>query len=346
MQMTMSVYIFGLAVGQLAYGPLSDRFGRRSMLSLGLVIYTVTGLWAAFAPDVQTLIVVRLLQALGGCSGLVIGRAIVRDTALPKDAARRLAMMNLMVAVGPGLAPLLGGALATAFGWRSIFFLLAGLGVVNLACTWKLLPETRSDAVPMHLGALAHNYRRLLTSPAFVGYAVGGGCATTSMYAFVSASPFIFVHELHRPDYEVGIYLAILITGIWVGSAIATRLIPRVPIERLAVLANLASVAAAVTFLAVVLSGHLSVPLAVAPMFFYAAGVGIASPAALTLAISVNPNVIGSASGLYGFAQMGVGAICTALAALGDDPAFTVALVLTAAGLIAQSCFWIAARRN
>jgi DHA1 family bicyclomycin/chloramphenicol resistance-like MFS transporter len=301
---------------------------------------------AAFAPDVDTLIVVRLLQALGGCAGLVIGRAIVRDTALPTEAARRLAIMNLMVAVGPGLAPLLGGALTSAFGWRSIFFLLAGLGVINLLCTWKLLPETRSNTVPMHLGALAHNYRLLLISPTFVGYAVGGGCATTSMYAFVSASPFIFVQQLHRPDYEVGIYLAVMIVGIWIGSAVAARLIPRVPIERLAVAANLASVLAALTFLAVVLLGHLSVAVVVVAMFVYAAGVGIASPSALTLAISVNPNVIGSASGLYGFAQMGVGALCTALAALGDDPALTVALVLTAAGAIAQSCFWIAARRS
>ena len=143
MQMTVSVYILGLAVGQLAYGPLSDRFGRRPVLMAGLVLYALAGLAAAFAPDVHSLIVARLLQALGGCAGLVIGRAIVRDTALPQEAARRLAMMNLMVAIGPGAAPIVGGVLASSLGWRSIFFALALLGIVNLLFSWRLLPKAR-----------------------------------------------------------------------------------------------------------------------------------------------------------------------------------------------------------
>lgn len=207
-----------------------------------------------------------------------------------------------------------------------------------------LLPETHAPRGSTHVGMLARNYGRLLRSPAFLGYALGGGCATTSMYGFVAASPFIFTHQLGRPDYEVGTYLAIQFIGIWIGSMAASHLIPKLPIDRLMVGANLASVVAALFFLAVVLSDHLSVPLVMAPMFFFALGAGIASPAALGQAISVNPAVIGSASGLYGFSQMDVGAVCTAITGLGTNPALTAAIVLVAAGLIAQASFWVALR--
>jgi MFS transporter, DHA1 family, multidrug resistance protein len=345
-QLTMSVYILGLAASQLIYGPLADQFGRRPVLMVGLVIYAATGLWAAFAPDVNTLIMLRLLQALGGGSGMVIGRAMVRDNALPKDAARRLALMNLMVVIGPGVAPLIGSGVTATLGWRALFFLLAGLGVVNFLFTWKILPETRPPGRTAHVGMLLRDYGRLLKSPVFLCYTLGGGCATTAMYGFVAASPFIFTHQLGRPDYEVGMYLAVQFAGVWLGSVAAARIISRVPIARLAIGANFVSVLAAVVFLAAAMTDHLSVPLVVASMFFFAAGAGIASPAALTQAISVNPNVIGSASGLYGFSQMGVGAICTAAVGLGGNPALSSALVLVGAGVIAQSCFWIAARRS
>lgn len=346
MQATMSVYIFGLAVGQLAYGPLSDRFGRRPVLMVGLVLYAGAGLGAAFVSDAHALIVARLLQALGGSAGLVIGRAIVRDSALPHEAGRRLAVMNLMIVLGPGLAPLVGGVLAASLGWRSIFFGLALLGMVNLLFSWRLLPETRSaDAMP-RMSALARNYGRLLVTPAFVGFAIGGGCATTSMYAFLGASPFIFMQQLHRPDYEVGLYPAIVMAGVWLGTVAATRLIRRLPIDRLAVAANLLSVLASFVFLGAVLSDQLTVLLAIAPMFVFGIGVGIASPAALTQALGVNPTVIGSASGLYGFSQMGVGAICTALVGVGTNPALTTAIILVGAGVVGQAAFWFALSRR
>ncbi|MBL6653609.1 MAG: multidrug effflux MFS transporter, partial [Reyranella sp.] len=346
MQLTMSVYILGLAFGQLAYGPLSDRFGRRPVLMAGLVLYAGAGLAAALVPDVHSLIIARLLQALGGCAGLVIGRAIVRDTALPQEAARRMAVMNLMVAVGPGAAPLIGGALVSSLGWRSIFFALALLGVVNLLFSWWLLPESKAATPPAKGNSLARNYGRLLLSPTFLGYAIGGGCATTSMYAFIGASPFIFAHQLGRPDYEVGIYPAIVLAGVWIGSVAATRLIPILPIDRLAVWASLLSVFASFVLLGGILAGQLSVLMIMAPMFVFGMGAGVASPSAMTQAISVNPAVIGSASGLYGFSQMGVGAICTALVGMGSNPALTAATLRVAAGVIGQTAFWVALHRS
>jgi DHA1 family bicyclomycin/chloramphenicol resistance-like MFS transporter len=347
MQSTVSLYILGLAVGQLAYGPLSDRFGRRPVLMAGLVVYTISGLAAALAPDAQALITARLFQALGGCAGLVLGRAIVRDIAAPQDAARRLALMNLMVTVGPGLAPLVGSALAASVGWRSIFFVLCGLGVMNFLFAWKMLPETGQPG-PARAGSasLAQNYLKLIRSRAFLGYSIGGGCATTSMYAFIASAPFIFTQQLHRPTHEVGIYLALLISGVWLGSMLASRLVSRMPIETVLVRANWISVVAAFVLLAVTLAGQLNVPLAVGCMFLFTLGAGTAAPAALTQAISVNPQVIGSASGLYGFTQMATGAICTALAGVGRDPALAAAIILAVSGVIAQGSFWLAGRHR
>lgn len=346
-QLTISLYIAGLALGQLIYGPVSDHFGRRPTLMVGLVIYTLAGLAAAVAPDIHSLIAARLMQALGGCAGLVLGRTIVRDTALPEDAARRMALMNLMVTIGPGIAPILGATMAPALGWRSIFYALAALGLANLFFSWKLLPETRPMLGPAQAGVrpLARNYLQLLRSPRFLGYAIGGGCATTAMYAYVAAAPFIFVHRLHRPVQEVGVYLTLLIAGIWLGSIAATRLVRKVDLQKLLVRGHALSLLSAVMLLAVVLLDQLSVPWVFGLMGLFTLGMGMASPAAMTQAISVDARVTGSASGLYGCTQMAVGALCSALVGLGDDPALATALVLSGAGLIGQAGFWIAARR-
>lgn len=345
MQMTVSLYILGLAVGQLAYGPLADRYGRRPVLLFGLALYSAAGLAAALAPDVHALIAARLFQAVGGCAGLVLGRSMVRDTAEPQEATKRLALMNLMVTVGPSVAPLVGGALASAFGWRSIFHALFGLGLMGLLFAWRLLPETGTPGTRVEGRELARNYGSLLASPAFLGFSVGGGCATTSMYAFIASAPFVFVDQLHRPAHEAGIYLAILVSGVWLGSFLTSRLIARVDLDRLMTRSSLLSSAAAFVLLGAALTQRLSVPLIVATMFLYTVGAGMASPAALTRAIGVNPRVIGSASGLYGATQMAVGAVCTALAGLGHrNPALAAALVLAGASIVAQASFAVALR--
>jgi len=343
-RMTISIYVLGLAVGQLVYGPLSDVFGRRPTLLAGLALYTAGGLVAALAPDVAVLVAARLVQAAGGCAGLLLGRAIVRDTAGSNDAVRRLALMSLMTMVGPGLAPLVGGLLAGAFGWRAIFVLLTALGVLNFSVSWRLLPETGQPSGRISAAGVARDYRALLGSPRFVGFAFGGGCATTSFYGFIAAAPFIFINELHRPLGEVGLYLGLLVVGVSAGNILASRLVGRITIERLLVAGNLTSLAAAVAMLAALLAWHPGAIAIEALMIFYCVGAGLCSPAASTLSISVDPRLIGSAAGLYGFTQMTIGALCTALAGLGRDPALAAAAVLAGAALLAQASFRVALR--
>jgi DHA1 family bicyclomycin/chloramphenicol resistance-like MFS transporter len=344
-QLTLSAYVFGLSLGQLTYGPLSDHFGRRPVLVVGMIVYAVSSLAAMLAPTINALIWARLIQAFGGCAGLVLGRAIVRDSASGDDVARNLSLMNLMVMMGPGLSPLIGSALAAMTGWRSIFAALSLLGLVNLILIWRLLPETTGGS-GHDMAAVLRNYRHLLKSRGFLGYAIGGGCATTSLYAFIGAAPFIFTNQLNRPAHEVGIYLTINILGAWFGSLTASRLIGRTSTSRLTVSGNLLSCLGALIFLGFAASSSLGVLSTILPMLLLSYGAGIASPAALAQALEIDPSISGSASGLYGFTQMAVGAACAGLSGIGGNPALSAGLVLLAAGVMAQLAFWYAQRER
>jgi DHA1 family bicyclomycin/chloramphenicol resistance-like MFS transporter len=346
MQMTVSIYILGLAAGQLIYGPLSDRFGRRPALIGGLAIYTLAGLGTVLASfsreGADWLIAARLFQALGGCAGIVLGRAIVRDTASGPAVARRMAYLNMILTVVPPLAPLLGGLIAAGLGWRAVLAGLALLGLVNLALAWRRLPETRPRAASGNARQLARDYARLLASRRFMGYALGGGCATTSMYAFAASAPFIFVQQFHRPEHEAGLYLAALMSGVWLGSARARRLVERVALTRIAMGGNLVSLACGALILLLALAGHASMARILALMFLFTIGAGLCAPVALTLATDVNPAIAGSAAGLYGGVQMSVGALCTALAGLGGASLISTMIVLTLACVFSQAVFYMA----
>lgn len=344
MQLTISLYILGLAFGQLIYGPLSDRFGRRPTLIAGLMLYAAAGFGALLAPDAQSLIAARLFQALGGCAGLVLGRAMVRDLAEPQETARRLALLNLMVTAGPTMGPLIGGALAASFGWRAIFVFLCGLGLLNMLLAWRILPETGRGRRGTDLRMLLRNYRQLVVSRAFLGFALGGSCATTAMFSFLAAAPFVFVNQLHRPAHEVGFYLAAMVSGVWLGSGVASRLIPRLGVARVMIRGSLTGMAGALVLLTSVLTGTMSLPLVIGSMFLFTLGAGLVAPTAGSLAVSVNPLVIGSASGLYGFAQFSIGAAAAALGGVGSDPALAAALVLAGAALLAQLGLQVALR--
>ena len=346
MEMTISLYILGLAVGQLLYGPASDRFGRRPALLVGLSLFTIASVAGLFAPDVHTLIVARFFQALGGCSGLVLARAMIRDTSQAHEAARRLALTNLLVTAGPAVAPLIGGGLSALWGWRTILVGLSALGVANFMMAWLLLQETRPEALFVSASQYARDYVGLLRSRQFLGYAVGGACATTSS---TRSSParlsFLLIGCMLRARASDFISRSSSL-GIWLGSLLASQLIARFSLNRFVVVANAVSVVAAASFLGFVIADRATLVAIVGTMFVFSVGVGAAAPAALVKAISVNPRVTGTASGLYGSVQMAVAGTLVMLAGWGSNPAFASASVLLAAGIVAQASFWIARNRS
>jgi DHA1 family bicyclomycin/chloramphenicol resistance-like MFS transporter len=339
MQLTISVYIVGVAAGQLVYGPLSDAVGRRPMLLAGLGLYTAAGFGAAFASGLHAFVLLRLLQALGGCAGLALGRAIVRDTNRPDEAVRALASMNLMMTAGPGLAPIIGSTLIAAFGWRSVFVALASLGFFTLACAWKKVAETGRPTGELGFRPVLRDYSALLRSRTFMGYAIGGGLASTAVYAFITAAPFIYTVQLHRSLREAGVFIGLLVVGVFCGNALTRRLAGRHSSQRLLYAGKGLSIVAALLFLALVAADALSVPALLCVMFVFTLGAGMTSPAALGSALQVDGRLVGSAAGLYGCVQMLCGALSAALAGWGDHPAWSSACVLLLVSVVGLGSF-------
>jgi DHA1 family bicyclomycin/chloramphenicol resistance-like MFS transporter len=338
-QLTITIYLIGLAIGQLIHGPLSDRFGRRPVLLAALCVYTLAGVAALLAQGAATLIGARVFQSLGGCAGLVLGRAVIRDMLPPREAASQLALVNLVMSLSPAGAPLVGSLVTVTFGWRAIFVLLIALGTATLIATWFLLPETSAPRGGGSGGftAMLRSYPRLLGSARFRGYTMAGAASTTAFYAFMAASPFIFVDVLHQPTGLVGVYYLVLMLGLSAGSIVASRLVLRTNADQLLRAAISVSGIGALCLFAVTVTGHLSVASVLACMFVFMLGAGTASPLALTSAISTQPGIVGAASGLYGFTQMAYGALCTLIVSIWhESAALPAALVLVGSALLAQ----------
>jgi DHA1 family bicyclomycin/chloramphenicol resistance-like MFS transporter len=336
-QLTITLYLCGLASGQLVYGPLSDRFGRRPVLLFSLALYFVGLVLAIPAQSITTLVAARVLQSLGGCGSLVLGRAMVRDVSTAEDAARKIAVLTIVMALTPALAPAIGGYINVWFGWRAIFACLAA--VVGVLCLVVLatLPETNNRPIPLPgIGAVVTGYVRLLRSDKYRNFLIAGACAGTSLYAFLAVAPFLLVDRLGQSPRDVGLYCLIVVAGMVVGAVIA-RFAGRVEIRKAARRGNLLSVAAAAALLVIDLSGHLTVVTLLAPLMLYATGVGIAGPNAVAGLMNVDPRAAGFASSLYGFSQMAFGAVFTLAVALWHSAsALPVAVTLLVASGLAM----------
>jgi DHA1 family bicyclomycin/chloramphenicol resistance-like MFS transporter len=228
------------------------------------------------------------------------------------------------------------------FGWRAVFVVLIAIGLANLASVLLLIPETRPAAAAK--AKFTAGTKALAARPDFRWLVLGGACATTSVYGVITAAPFIFAVNLHRPAHEVGPWLALVVLAVALGNFAIRLSAGKVPLRLLLAVANWMTLGAGLALLGVVLFVPLSAAVFMAPVFVFCLATGVTSPIATSQALAILPQYAGAASGLYGFTQMMVAALCTTLVGFGQNPALSAALVTAGVGALAMVAFRIAAR--
>jgi DHA1 family bicyclomycin/chloramphenicol resistance-like MFS transporter len=311
-QATLTVYLIGIAFGQLAWGPVSDRFGRRPVVLAGIALFLVASLGCALAQSLDMMLAARLLQGATGSAGQVLGRAIIRD-GFPRDrAASLMGYATMAMSCCASFSPLASAIVQDLAGWRAGFLGLAGAAAIVLACTWRSLGETKLDRLdgqgPLRL---LGNYVVLLRSRAFLAYALSTAFANAAWYAFVAGAPHVLVSILGLPPIAYGQYVLIVLAGYIAGSFFAGRLSMRLGGARMIAIGQALALAGAAAQVAVHAAGILT-PLALfLPMTLVVFASGLFLPNTNAGALSVHPQIAGSAAGLTGFLQMGLGAVTT-----------------------------------
>ncbi|HUF44853.1 MAG TPA: multidrug effflux MFS transporter [Aestuariivirgaceae bacterium] len=345
-QLTLTLYLIGMALCQLAYGPLSDRFGRRPVLLAGMTLFVAASVMAALATSIGMLIAARLLQAVGGASGLVLSRAIVRDLYDRDRSASVLGYITMAFVIAPMLAPTIGGLLDQLAGWRASFVLLALLGIAALAATWRKLPETNRNRAPsIGLHSLLAGYARLVRMPSYLAYAFTLGFASAVFFAFIAGAPYVMVVVLGQTPLDYGLWFMIVSLGYMTGNFLSGRYSQRVGTDRMVTIGNLVTMAAGLACLAAAVAGIMSPVTLFVPMLFAALGNGLTIPNGTAGAISVDTSMVGAAAGLAGFLQMGIGAGSAQLVGvLQDAEPFAVFWIMAAAAALATLTHRLALR--
>lgn len=310
-QLVLTVFIVVIAVAQLVYGPLSDRFGRRPLMLAGLAIYIAGSALCATAETMPLLIAGRALQACGSCAGLVLSRAIIRDVYDRNRSAGALATLTMAMTLGSSTAPLVGAYGAMELGWRANFIGLLGLGIVVLAYAVLRLNETNSRATPISVMRMGQSYAMLLRSRRFLGYALNTSFSVASWYGFIAAAPYVLAEAMGEPPTTFGIMILMVMAGYFAGNFVTSRLSQRLGTDPLMVAGVLISLAA-MALMAVWAWRLPATPLALfVPMTLSVFGNGLSQPSATAGSLAVAPEIAGAASGLLGFLQMMVGAAGT-----------------------------------
>jgi MFS transporter, DHA1 family, multidrug resistance protein len=308
-QLTVSLYLMGLAVAQLVFGPLSDRFGRRPVVIAGLALAAAASTAAIFAASISALIVARVVQSLGASTGQTISRAIIRDLYERERAASMIGLVTSVVVFIPMIAPLIGGILDTLFGWESIFVTVAIISFAVFAWAALALPETRSPSAP---GAASHflaDQKALCASASFFGYALCAGLGSAPFFSFLGGAPYVVVSMLGRTSAEYGMWFFLPSVGFMTGNFAVSRLSGRFTIDTMIWWGIGFTIVGCLVNIAVYLAfPGWEMETIFIPQIIVGFGNGLLLPTAIAGAVSIRPQVAGTASGMTGFIQMSIGA--------------------------------------
>jgi len=343
-QLTISLYLIGFAIGQIVYGPLSDRLGRKPVIVMSFALYCFATLICLAADSIAVLVGGRFVQALGVSGAVVVVRAVVRDMYEGARAGHQLSAMGMLMGFAPIIAPLAGGALQTFFGWRAGFVFLIAAGALAAVLAWRFLPETGRTSAALSLAGLRRSYRRVATHPVFLANLAVGAVAYGGLFAWIAGSSFALQYIFGFSPLAYGVAYATSCLGFVAGSTLATRFVLRLGLDRTA---GLGAVACAIAAGGMVVgaAGVLPEPVLIGAMAFYLLGLGLLQSQTVAAALTPFPGEAGTASALIGFAQQCAGAIVgTVVGALIGTSVWpmSIAVAITGGGAL---ILWIATRR-
>ena len=337
-QLTLAVFFVALGIGQAFYGPISDRFGRRRPLCFGLGLYVLASAGCASARSIEALVAWRFAQALGGCAGMVIARAVVRDRFDEREAARFFSLLMLVTGLAPILAPSIGGQILAFVSWRAIFWTLAGFALVGFVAATFVLPESLPPERRTEGGVATalRVYARLLRDRAFMRYALSGALVISGMFAYIFGSPFVFMQIYGVRPERFGWIFGFIALGLISSSQLNRVLLARVAGARILSRALVVTAAAGVILLVMAWTRTGGLAGMLGPLFVYIASLGFVLPNVIATALGPQGRNAGTASALLGTLQFGAGAIVgTLLGALGDGTAVPMAALIATCGLSA-----------
>ena len=345
--LSLSSYFIGISVGQMLYGPLLDRFGRKMPSYIGIFIYLIASVGCAMATSVNALIWLRLLQALGSCAGMVASRAMVRDLFPVEDNAKVFSLLMLVVGVSPIIAPTLGGYLSTEFGWHYVFIVLAILAAIILTAIHFYLPESRKPDPSFSLKPkpIINSFLHVAKEPQFYTYAFAGSIASAGLYAYISGSPSVFMEIYKVSEKQYGWIFAMVAVGLISSSQLNTILLKKYKSEQVVVIALLFQSLTGIILFTGSMFGFLGLFSTIFLCFLFLSCQGFTFPNTSALSLAPFSKTAGSASALLGSIQMGIGALTSALVSyLNNGTAIPMTIVMACCALLSFTIVMIGGR--